>query len=145
MMSPGPDRVISSLGPYSEFSTRHRHRVLLDYFLGVLSHLIVLGGEGSNPFQQLVVPMALGSQTVQNALYALTSAHLDRNQGGSWAGQESAHFHQKVIQGLSRMLEAKPTGRARNELLASIMLLVYYEAVSCDLVEINDGIFPTTC
>jgi hypothetical protein len=126
---PNPGPVITAT--LDGIPTHHRHRVLIDYFNSVLSHLIVLGdGGGTNPFQQLVIPMALQNYTVRNALYALASAHLDRDKGGGWDGHESTQFQHYAVQGLSKMLRTSTTGQASNELLAAIMLLVYYEVVS---------------
>ncbi|TQN66591.1 L-arabinose-responsive transcription regulator ARA1 [Colletotrichum shisoi] len=113
---------------FSEFSDRPNRRALVDHFTNVMSHLIVLREtEGGNPFQQLVLPLCHSSSTVTNAIYALASAHLE-NRGCGHAEEKAVYFHNQAIQGLARLIELG--GQAnKNELLATIMLLVYYEVL----------------
>lgn len=111
---------------FSEFSDRTNRRGLVDHFCNVLSHLIVFREEGGNPFQQLVLPLSHNSKSVTNAIYALASAHLEYR--GIESGEKSVYFHNQAIQGLARLIE-QGSSVNRNELLASIMLLVYYEVV----------------
>jgi hypothetical protein len=59
----------------------------------------------------------------------LASAHLEYR--GVENDEKSVYFHNKAIQGLARLIQ-KGAGANRNELLAAIMLLVYYEVVSFD-------------
>ncbi|KAF7552004.1 hypothetical protein G7Z17_g4647 [Cylindrodendrum hubeiense] len=109
---------------FSEFSGRTNRRALLDHFCNVLSHLIVFREERGNPFQQLVLPLCQNSQSVTNAVYALASAHLEFR--GVENGEKSVYFHNKAIQGLAQLIK-QGAGVNQNELLAAIMLLVYYE------------------
>ncbi|KAF7558453.1 hypothetical protein G7046_g5698 [Stylonectria norvegica] len=111
---------------FNEFSGRTNRRALVDHFCNVLSHLIVFREECGNPFQQLVLPLCHNSQAVQNAVYALASAHLEYR--GVENGEKSVYFHNKSIQGLARLIEQGGDVN-RNELLAAIMLLVYYEVL----------------
>ncbi|KAL6920481.1 hypothetical protein ACHAP8_008841 [Fusarium lateritium] len=111
---------------FSEFSERNNRRALVDHFCNVLSHLIVFREESGNPFQQLVLPLCHESQPVSNAVYALASAHLEYR--GVENAEKSVYFHNKAIQGLARLIQ-KGAGANRNELLAAIMLLVYYEVL----------------
>ncbi|KAF5680584.1 transcriptional regulatory protein pro-1 [Fusarium heterosporum] len=111
---------------FSEFSGRTNRRALVDHFCNVLSHLIVFREESGNPFQQLVLPLCHESQPVTNAVYALASAHLEYR--GVDNDEKSVYFHNKAIQGLARLIQ-KGAGANRNELLAAIMLLVYYEVL----------------
>ncbi|KAM5343177.1 hypothetical protein ACJ41O_014143 [Fusarium nematophilum] len=111
---------------FSEFSERTNRRALVDHFCNVLSHLIVFREERGNPFQQLVLPLCHESQAVTNAVYALASAHLEYR--GVSNDEKSVYFHNKAIQGLARLIQ-KGAGVNRNELLAAIMLLVYYEVL----------------
>ncbi|KAK2028263.1 hypothetical protein LX32DRAFT_694196 [Colletotrichum zoysiae] len=113
---------------FSEFSDRPNRRALVDHFTNVMSHLIVLREtETGNPFQQLVLPLCHSSSTVTNAIYALASAHLE-NRGCGHAEEKAVYFHNQAIQGLARLIELG--GQAnKNELLATIMLLVYYEVL----------------
>jgi hypothetical protein len=116
---------------FSEFSPRPNRRALVDHFCSVLSHLIVFKEELGNPFQKLVLPLCQKSDAVMNALCALTSAHLEYRgvaprHGGSV--EKSVYFHNQSIQGLSLLIQQG--SKAKNELLAAIMLLIYYEVVS---------------
>ncbi|KAI1492819.1 fungal-specific transcription factor domain-containing protein [Biscogniauxia mediterranea] len=109
---------------FSEFSDRSNRRALVDHFCNVLSHLIVFREESGNPFQQLVLPLSHESTSVMNAIYALASAHLEYRGVGN--AEKSIYFHNQAIQGLARLIE-KGAKVNKNELLAAIMLLVYYE------------------
>lgn len=112
---------------FAEFS-RHKHRQrLVDHFCNVLSHLIVFREENGNPFQQLVLPLTHKSPAVMDSIYALSSAHLEYR--GVETTEKSEYFHGKAIQHLARLIE-EGGGKDQNELLAAIMLLVYYEVVS---------------
>lgn len=112
---------------FSEFSEQPNRRALVDHFCNVLSHLIVFREESGNPFQQLVLPLAHQSSPVLNAVYALASAHMEYR--GLDAGEKSLVFHNRAIQDLARLIQ-REDGVNKNELLAAIMLLVYYEVVS---------------
>jgi hypothetical protein len=111
---------------FSEFSDRPNRRALVDHFCNVLSHLIVFREESGNPFQQLVLPLSHKSSPVMNAIYALASAHLEYR--GVENTEKSLYFHNQAIQGLARVIENQKKVD-KNELLAAIMLLVYYEVV----------------
>ncbi|OTA96637.1 hypothetical protein M434DRAFT_19475 [Hypoxylon sp. CO27-5] len=112
------------LPTFSEFSERHNRRALVNHFCNVLSHLIVFREESGNPFQQLVLPLSHTSLPIMNAIYALASAHLEYR--GVETSEKSLYFHNQAIQGLARLIEQE--GKVdKIELLAAIMLLVYYE------------------
>ncbi|TDZ31693.1 L-arabinose-responsive transcription regulator ARA1 [Colletotrichum sidae] len=113
---------------FSEFSDRPNRRALVDHFANVMSHLIVLREtQAGNPFQQLVLPLCHTSPTVTNAIYALASAHLE-NRGCGHTEEKAVYFHNQAIQGLARFIEMGGNAN-KNELLATIMLLVYYEVL----------------
>lgn len=112
---------------FNEFSWRTNRRALVDHFCNVLSHLIVFREERGNPFQQLVLPLSQSSPAVMDAMYALASAHLEFR--GVENEEKSVHFHNRAIQGLARLIEQGGDVN-KKELLAAIMLLVYYEVVS---------------
>ncbi|KAI1110953.1 fungal-specific transcription factor domain-containing protein [Nemania sp. NC0429] len=114
------------LPAFSEFSSRPNRRALVDHFCNVLSHLIVFREESGNPFQQLVLPLSHNSSPVMNAIYALASAHLEYR--GVQGPEKSVYFHNQAIQGLARVIENQGKFN-KNELLAAIMLLVYYEVL----------------
>lgn len=52
------------------------HQRLFCHFTGVMSHLLTTFPCQSNPFNQVVVPMALGDQTIMNTLLCLAGSHL---------------------------------------------------------------------
>ncbi|KAM6527588.1 hypothetical protein FALCPG4_008644 [Fusarium falciforme] len=145
-----PDLAMSSSAPlgsphlefvlpvFSEFSNCANRRALVDHFANVLSHLIVLREtEFGNPFQQLVLPLCYSSTTVQNAMYALSSAHLE-HRGSGRNEEKSVYFHNQAIQGLARLIEMGDKAD-REELLAAIMLLVYFELLQRGRSSIVDG------
>ncbi|KAI5860366.1 hypothetical protein GGS23DRAFT_234424 [Durotheca rogersii] len=111
---------------FSEFSDRPNRRALVDHFCNVLSHLIVFREESGNPFQQLVLPLSYRSSPIMNAIYALTSAHLEYR--GVETPEKSPYFHNRAIQGLTQLIEQQERVD-KTELLAAIMLLVYYEVL----------------
>ncbi|KAI1826817.1 hypothetical protein F4861DRAFT_16474 [Xylaria intraflava] len=111
---------------FSEFSIRPNRRALVDHFCNVLSHLIVFREDSGNPFQQLVLPLSHNSSPVMNAIYALASAHLEYR--GVQNPEKSLYFHDQAIQGLARLIKSQVRVN-KNELLAAIMLLVYYEVL----------------
>ncbi|KAL5615320.1 uncharacterized protein BROUX77_001157 [Berkeleyomyces rouxiae] len=115
-----------NLPNFFEFSDLRNRRALIDHFCNVLSHLLVFKEDSGNPFQQLVLPLCHNSIVVTNAVYALASAHLEHR--GVEFSETSDFFHRQVITGLAKLI-AQSEKANRNELLASIMLLIYYEAL----------------
>ncbi|KAL0470459.1 fungal-specific transcription factor domain-containing protein [Neurospora intermedia] len=111
---------------FSEFTDRPNRRALVDHFCNILSHLIVFREESGNPFQQLVLPLTRQSSPVLNAIFALASAHLEYR--GIQNEEHSLFFHNQAIQGLGRLIEQSAKSN-RNEILATIMLLIYYEVL----------------
>ena len=112
------------LPPYSEYTTRESRRGLLDHFCNVLSHLIVFKEDSGNPFRQLVLPMARKSPPLLNAIYAISSAHLEHR--GLHVEERALDLHSKALQGLAGLIAHKDEGN-RDEVLAVIILLLYYE------------------
>jgi hypothetical protein len=112
---------------FEEFSDRTNRRALVDHFCNVLSHLIVFKEDTGNPFRQLVLPMSRAGSPVLNAIFALSSAHLEYR--GILNEENSPSFHNQALQGLAMLLDQ---GKKANqeEVLGAIMLLVYYEVVS---------------
>ncbi|KAM3466324.1 hypothetical protein NHJ6243_001064 [Beauveria neobassiana] len=132
---------------FSEFTTIKGRRGLLDHFARVLSRLIVLreDAEGGNPFQRLVLPMSRRSPAVASAIYALSSAHLEfRGAGGAAAdvggsSWTSIEFHSEAARNLAGLIEKGAEGN-QNELLAAVILLIYYEVlVHRERSQIVDG------
>ncbi|KAL6864564.1 fungal-specific transcription factor domain-containing protein [Trichoderma novae-zelandiae] len=111
---------------FAEFSEQTNRRALIAHFTNVLSHLIVLREDEGNPFQRLVLPMSQKSPVVSNAIFALASAHLEHR--GVHNSERSVYFHSQAIHELAALI-AKGCDANRNELLAAIILLVYYEVL----------------
>lgn len=99
---------------------------MVDHFCNVLSHLIVFKEDTGNPFRQLVLPLSHGCSPVMNAIFALSSAHLEY--GGIETEEKSLTFHNRALQGLAQLIEKNDQSH-REEVLGAIMLLVYYEVV----------------
>lgn len=112
---------------FEEFTDRTNRRGLVDHFCNVLSHLIVFKEDTGNPFRQLVLPLSHASSPVMNAIFALSSAHLEYR--GIENGEKSLDFHNRALQGLASLIELNDPAK-REEVLGAIMLLVYYEVVS---------------
>ncbi|KAJ4144372.1 hypothetical protein LMH87_003256 [Akanthomyces muscarius] len=113
---------------FSEFTTIKGRRGLLDHFSNVLSHLIVLREDESNPFQQLVLPMSRQSPAVASAIYALSSAHLEFRGVAGVVEKRSIEFHSEAARNLANLIERGAQGN-QNELLAAVILLIYYEVL----------------
>lgn len=123
---------------FQEFSENPRRRLLVDHFCNVLSHLIVFREETGNPFQQLVLPLMRGGDgsggggddsPVADAVYALAGAHLEHRGVDLDGGEKSLHFHHRAIQGLAGLIRLHNASANRNEVLAAIILLIYYEVL----------------
>ena len=80
--------------------------------------------DSGNPFRQLVLPMAQKSPPLLNAIYAISSAHLEHR--GVQVEERALDLHSKALQGLANLLAHKDEGN-RDEMLAVIILLLYYE------------------
>lgn len=113
---------------FMEFTDKSNRRMLVDHFCNVLSHLIVFKEDTGNPFRQLVLPLSHASSPVMNAIFALSSAHLEYR--GVQNSEKSLDFHNMALQGLAKQIEQNDHSN-REEVLGAIMLLVYYEVVSC--------------
>lgn len=130
--SPMPSPLLDFHPPaFVEFAHRRSQRALIDHFCGVLSHLLVFKEDRGNPFQQLVLPLSHASSPVLNAIFALSSAHLEGR--GVQSDEKSLDFHNKALQGLARLIEQNDSSN-REEVIGAIMLLVYYEVVRQSLV-----------
>ena len=116
---------------FSEFTNRESRRGLLDHFCNVLSHLIVFKEDTGNPFRQLVLPIAQKSPPLLNAIYAISSAHLEHR--GLQVEERALDLHSKALQGLANLIAHKDEGN-RDEVLAVIILLLYYEVSKSSLI-----------
>ncbi|KAB8300046.1 hypothetical protein EYC80_000284 [Monilinia laxa] len=129
MIAPSP--VASPLIEFSspaflEFSEKRNRRALVDHFCNTLSHLIVFKEDRGNPFRQLILPLSHASSPVMNAMFALSSAHMEYR--GVENEEKSLDFHNKALQGLAKLIQQNDQVN-REEILGAIMLLVYYEVL----------------
>lgn len=111
---------------FMEFSEKRNRRALIDYFCNVFSHLVVFSKDPGNPFRHLILPLAHKESPVMNAIYALSSAHLESS--GVNTEEKSSYFHNKATRGLARLIDHQERS-STEDVLGAIMLLVYYEAV----------------
>lgn len=116
-----------SVPAFIEFSEKRNRRALVDHFCNVFSHLVVFGEDLENPFQQLILPLARNGSPVMNAIYALSSAHLENR--GVHTEEKSLYFHNEATRGLARVINHIEKS-SEEDVLSTILLLVYYEAVS---------------
>ncbi|QSZ30716.1 hypothetical protein DSL72_000274 [Monilinia vaccinii-corymbosi] len=129
MIAPSP--VASPLLEFSspvflEFSEKKNRRALVDHFCNALSPLIVFKEDTGNPFRQLILPLSHTSSPVMNAIFALSSAHMEYR--GVENEEKSLDFHNRALQGLAKLIQQNDQAN-REEILGAIMLLVYYEVL----------------
>lgn len=126
--SPVPSPLLEFSSPvFLEFAEKRNRRALVDHFCNTLSHLIVFKEDTGNPFRQLILPLSHASSPVMNAMFALSSAHMEYR--GVENEEKSLDFHNKALQGLAKLIQQNDQAY-REEILGAIMLLVYYEVVS---------------
>lgn len=121
-----PNLLEFNVPAFREFSEKRSRRALVGYFCSVFSHLVVFSEDPGNPFQQLILPLAHRGSPVMNAIYALSSAHLETR--GVDTEEKSSYFHNEATRGLSRLINSNE-GLSTEEVLCAILLLIYYEAV----------------
>lgn len=113
---------------FMEFAEHRHRRALIDHFCNILSHLLVFRENTGNPFRQLILPISHASSPVLDILLAFSSSHLEHK--GVQSEEKSLYFHNKALQGLAKLIEDFEYSN-KEEVLSTIMLLVYHEAVSC--------------
>jgi hypothetical protein len=114
---------------FIEFTEARNRRALLGHFTNVLSPLMVFTEETGNPFQQLVLPMSASSPPLMSAILAISCAHMEYR--GVYNKEKSLDFHTRALQELGEMIKRRDAG---DEILAAIVMLIYYEMVSSNLV-----------
>lgn len=115
-----------------EIVEARNRRALMSHFTDVLSPLMVFTVEETvNPFQQLVLPMSARSPPLLNAILALSCAHLEYR--GIFNEEKSLDFHTRALQELGETIK---NNDASDEILAAIVMLIYYEVVSGLRVEL---------
>lgn len=112
---------------FMEFSGKRSRRALVDHFCNVFSHRIAFSEDLGNPFRQLILPLAHKASAVMNAIYALSSAHLENR--GVNTEEKSSYFYNEATRTLAKLINHKETS-SKEDILGAILLLIYYEAVS---------------
>jgi len=140
MIAPSPvaSPLLEFISPvFAEFTPHRNRRGLVDHFCNVLSHLIVFKEDTGNAFQKLVLPLSSGhvkgGSPVLDAIFALSSAHLENRGIEMERGEGSLFFHNRALQGLAMLIERGEWSN-KEEVLGAIMLLVYYEVVSLTVI-----------
>jgi Fungal specific transcription factor domain len=113
-------------------SAKHRHRQdLVDHFRSIFSHLPALQDQNAPLFRQSSMsPTPQASSPVLDILLAFSCSQFEEH--GIQNEETSLYFHNKALQGLIKLLDNLWEGNAE-EILSTIMLLVYYEIVSAPL------------
>ncbi|KAI9887505.1 MAG: hypothetical protein M1823_000684 [Watsoniomyces obsoletus] len=106
-------------------SHRPNRRLLLDHFNNVVSHLAVFTEQPANPLRQYLLPMAGRSLAVMNAVLAVSAAHMEHR--GISNEERALDFYAQALQGLALLIADQRT--SRDEVLAVIILLIYYEVI----------------
>ncbi len=109
-----------------DYNSRPNRRVLLDHFSNVFSHLAVFTEQPTNPLRQYLLPMAGRSPAVMNAVLAVSAAHMEHR--GITNEERALDFYSHALQGLAHLIADQRT--SRDEALAVIILLIYYEVCS---------------
>ena len=99
---------------------------LVDYFRRTMAQLIVVDEEQDNPFLQLILPLTYTSRPVREAVGALAAAHLEHY--AIHGDTAAAQLYGRAVQALADSISATKEHYG-NDILATIILLVYYEAV----------------
>ena len=110
-----------------EITERWHCEALIDYFCNVLSHLLVFREDTCNPFQEFVLPISHPGSPVLDVLLAFSSSHIEHR--NVQYEEKSLYFHNKALQGLGKLIDDFEEAN-KEEVLSTIMLLVYYEVVS---------------
>ena len=131
--------------PFQDFnlpleSGKHQHcQDIVDHFSSVFSHLPAFQGQNTPLFGPS--PMSTKSQTsppVLDILLAFSCSQFEQ-QHGVQNEETSLYFHSRGLQGLIQLLDNIWEGNAE-EILCTIMLLVYYEIASVPLLKLSDVI-----
>jgi hypothetical protein len=110
----------------TEYTEHPPSRVLVDHFCNILSHLSVFQGDDRITFRQLTLQRSYSNSPVLDILLAFSYSHLDHE--GMHNEETSLCFYNKALQGLTKLIDDFEEAN-KEEVLSTIMLLVYYEAV----------------
>lgn len=122
MASPSPSRLISHL------STLDSH--YLQYHMEMGSKLLANLETDENPLRSLLVPRALSSPLLMNALCAVSAAHFsNRSFNSGSAEREGTNYYIDTMRGLRTTLTKSHKGSFPDDGILAVALLCKYEIV----------------
>jgi hypothetical protein len=98
------------------------HRRLFCHFTDVMSHLLTTFSGDSNPFNAVVIPMAMGDKTVMNTILCLAGSHLGKLRPMAIDAEldtERRRLHADVLKSQSYRIRTLKESKARSESLYS--------------------------
>lgn len=109
---------------FSDIASPYHRRALLHHFTSELSTLMTFTGDIGNPFRELVLPLCKSSKAVLSSVLALSCAHLELK--GIENKETSISLHTQALHFLGEALKGP---QKRHEIVTTILMLIYYEAV----------------
>ncbi|KAL2807865.1 fungal-specific transcription factor domain-containing protein [Aspergillus granulosus] len=120
MATPSPSRLISRL---SNSDTHY-----LQYHLEYGSRLLANLETDENPLRSLLIPRALSSPLLMNALCALSATHFSNRAHDSWfAEHEGANYYIDTMRGLRTTLSTSHSWPLQDDAILAVALLCKYE------------------
>ncbi|KAL4997215.1 fungal-specific transcription factor domain-containing protein [Aspergillus recurvatus] len=120
--SPTPSRVISHL---SHLDTHY-----LQYHMERGSKLLANLETDENPLRSLIIPRALSSPLLMNALCALSAIHFSNRAHQSWTAEnEGANYYIDTMRGLRTTLATSQGSPVPDDAILAVSLLCKYEIV----------------
>ncbi|KAF5499152.1 L-arabinose-responsive transcription regulator ARA1 [Colletotrichum fructicola] len=110
---------------FSDLTTDSQSRKLLHHFCSTLSPLIVFVEQPHNSFQDLILPLAYDNSPVFYAICAFACGHLEHT--GVYESRHSSEYRALAAKGAFELVQWKCQ---HEEVLATVMLLAYYEALT---------------
>ncbi|KAL6234660.1 hypothetical protein BDW75DRAFT_159162 [Aspergillus navahoensis] len=120
--SPTPSRVISHLS--------HLDAHYLQYHMEWGSKLLANLETDDNPLRSLIIPRALSSPLLMNALCALSAIHFSNRAHHSWSAEnEGANYYIDAMRGLRTTLATFQGSSIPDDAILAVSLLCKYEIV----------------
>ncbi|KAI9375443.1 fungal-specific transcription factor domain-containing protein [Aspergillus egyptiacus] len=118
--SPDPSRLISHLSELDKY--------YLQYHMEKGSKLLANLETDDNPLRSLLIPRALSSPVLMNALCALSAIHFSNRSHHSWCAEnEAARYYIKTIRGLRTTLTNSQVQLLPDNAILAVALLCKYE------------------
>ncbi|KAL2828757.1 fungal-specific transcription factor domain-containing protein [Aspergillus cavernicola] len=122
VISPSPSRFISHL--------THLETHYLQYHMEKGSKLLANLETDENPLRSLIIPRALSSPVLMNALCALSAIHFSNRAPYSWAAEnEGAGYYINTMRGLRTTLTKSHAHLFPDDAILAVALLCKYEIV----------------